>query len=456
MANSATKDLTNGSPMKLILGFSLPLLGGVLFQQFYNLIDTMIVGKFLGKEALAGVGSTGAINFMIIGFCMGVCNGFAIPISQRFGAKDYVSMRKFAAHSIYLAIVFALIMTILASVFCRQTLIWMNTPADVIAYAYSYIIIILIGIPVIYMYNLLSGFLRALGDSRHPVIFVVVGSITNIVLDLFCILVLHMGVAGAAVATVISQLVSGICCLIFILRKIEIIHIRRNEWKVDHSYFGTLCAMGIPMGLQYSITAIGSVILQVAINGLGSDAVAAVTAASKVSMLFCCPFDAMGSTMATYAGQNVGARKLDRLGSGLKACIKLGVTYAIFAFIILFFFGDKFAMLFLDSNETTVLAHARIFLILNSAFYVPLALVNIIRFTIQGMGFSMFAILAGVCEMAARTAVALILVPLIGFTGTCLASPFAWICADIFLIPAFIHVRKRLKKMFGVCTDQSI
>jgi len=193
--------------------------------------------------------------------------------------------------------------------------------------------------------------------------------------------------------------------------------------------------------------------LQVAINGLGSDAVAAVTAASKVSMLFCCPFDAMGSTMATYAGQNVGARKLDRLGSGLKACIKLGVTYAIFAFIILFFFGDKFAMLFLDSNETAVLAHARIFLVLNSAFYVSLALVNIIRFTIQGMGFSMFAILAGVCEMAARTAVALILVPLIGFTGTCLASPFAWICADIFLVPAFIHVRARLRKTLGECTN---
>ncbi|MCH4191267.1 MAG: MATE family efflux transporter [Butyrivibrio sp.] len=450
MANSVTKDLTVGSPMKLILGFSLPLLGGTLFQQLYNLIDTMIVGKFLGKEALAGVGSTGAINFMIIGFCMGVCSGFAIPISQRFGAKDYVSMRRFAAHSIYLSVLFAAVMTFLASIFCRQILELMNTPSDVIDYAYSYILIIFIGIPVIYMYNLLSGILRALGDSRHPVIFVIVGALTNIALDLFCILNLHMGVAGAAVATVISQLVSGVCCLVFIVRKIEIMHIRKSEWKIDYSYFYTLFAMGVPMGLQYSITAIGSVILQVAINGLGSDAVAAVTAASKVSMFFCCPFDAMGSTMATYGGQNVGARKLDRLGTGLKACIKLGVIYSVIAFVVLFFFGDKFAMLFISASETSVLAHARLFLILNSAFYIPLALVNIVRFMIQGMGFSMFAILAGVCEMAARTLVALFLVPVIGFTGICLASPFAWICADLFLIPAFLHVRKQLKKMFRV------
>lgn len=450
MGNSATKDLTTGSPMKLILGFAMPLLGGFLFQQFYSLIDTMIVGQFLGKEALAGVGATGSINFMVIGFCMGVCSGFAIPVSQRFGAKDYHSMRIFVTHSIYLTVVFAAVMTVLVSVFCRQILIAMNTPADIIEYAYSYIFIIFLGIPVVYMYNLLSGILRALGDSRHPVIFLVIASVINIVLDLVCILVFNMGVAGAAIATVVSQLISAICCLIFMMKKISVVRIKTDEWKVNRSYFGILCSMGIPMGLQYSITAIGSVILQVAINGLGSDAVAAVTAGSKVSMFFCCPFDAMGSTMATYGGQNVGAKKLDRLGSGMSACIKLGIGYALIALVVLFLFGRNLSTLFVSSGEAVVLDEAKMFLIYNALFYIPLALVNIIRFMIQGIGFPTFAILAGVCEMVARIAAAVILVPLLGFQGICMASPLAWIAADLFLIPAFIHVRKKLYKMMKV------
>ena len=443
------KDLTVGNPMKLILGFALSLFWGMLFQQLYNIIDTAIVSWFLGKEAYTGMGTTGAVNFLIMGFCMGVCNGFAIPVAQRFGAKDYKSMRKFVSHAIILCSVFAIVMTFFVSVFCRQILVAMKTPEDVIEYAYQYIIVIFLGIPVTYMYNLLSGIIRALGDSKHPVQYLIIASVLNIVLDLVFILPLNLGIFGAAFATVLSQLAAGTMCLIFIIKKIDILHLKKEDWELDRSHFFILFNMGVPMGLQYSITAIGSVILQTAITGLGTDAAAAVTTGSKVAMFFCIPFDALGSTMATYGGQNVGAKKLEHLQQGLIAACKLGCGYAVLAFIVLYFFGRYFAMIFLDAGDVTCLDNAHMFLIYNSMFYIPLALVNIVRFLIQGMGFSMFAVLAGVMEMIGRTLVATLLVPLWGFTAICLASPIAWILADAFLIPAYIIVRNRLRKIFN-------
>ena len=446
---STIKDLTVGNPMSLILGFALSLFWGMLFQQLYNIIDTAIVSWFIGKEAYTGVGTTGAINFLIMGFCMGVCNGFAIPVAQRFGARDYKSMRKFVSHAIILCCIFAAVMTFFVSLFCRQILTAMNTPADVFEYAYKYIIVIFLGIPVTYMYNLLSGIIRALGDSKHPVQFLIIASIINIVLDLLFIIPFHMGITGAALATVISQLISGIMCLVFIVKKIELLHLQKEDWELDRSHFHILMNMGVPMGLQYSITAIGSVILQIAINSLGTDAAAAVTTAQKVGMFFCIPFDALGSTMATYGGQNVGAKKIEHLQQGLVAAVKLGCGYAIAAFIVLYFFGRTFAMIFLDSGDTACLDNAHLYLTINAAFYIPLALVNIVRFLIQGMGFSMFAVLAGVMEMIGRTLVAVVLVPIFGFPAICFASPIAWILADAFLIPAYISVKNKLKRIFN-------
>ena len=420
----------------------------MLFQQLYNVIDTAIVSWFIGKDAYSGMGSTGAVNFLVMGFCMGVCNGFAIPVAQRYGAKDFKSMRKFFTHAIILCSVFALVMTVLVSVFCKQILIGMRTPEVFFDYAYTYILIIFLGIPVTYMYNLLSAVIRALGDSKHPVIYLIIGSVVNIGLDLLFIIPLKWGIFGAAFATVISQLVAGTLCLIFIIRKIDILKLSKSDWELDRSHFLILFNMGVPMGLQYSITAIGSVILQIAINGLGPDAVTAVTTGGKVSMFFCIPFDALGSTMATYGGQNVGAKKLDHLSQGLVAAIKLGCGYSVIAFVVLYFFGRYFAMLFLNASEIQCLDMAHLFIIYNSAFYIPLALVNIVRFLIQGMGFSLFAVIAGVMEMIGRTVMALVLVPHIGFVAVCLASPIAWILADAFLIPAFLRVRAKLNKIF--------
>lgn len=450
MRQNKTRDLTTGSPMKLILGFATPLLFGFLFQQFYSVVDTVIVGQFLGVKALAGVGATGSLNFMIIGFCMGVCNGFAIPVAHKFGAKDYSGMRRVIANSVWLSGIFAVIMTAAVVVLCKNILVWMNTPDDIFEYAYIYILIIFWGIPASYLYNLLSGIIRSLGDSRTPLLFLLISSVLNIVLDLLCILTFQMGIAGAAAATVVSQLVSGVLCLFYMKKKFDILEITKEEWRVNTGYMRVLCGMGVPMGLQYSITAIGSVILQTSVNSLGSVAVASVTAAGKVSMFFCCPFDALGSTMATYGGQNVGAKKLDRLGKGLRACSILGIIYALIAFGVLYVFGDSFVGLFVKEEGAEVMAGARQMLLVVSAFYIPLAFVNIIRFLIQGVGFSAFAVLAGVCEMAARALAGLFLVPSLGFMGACLASPLAWIFADAFLVPAYIHVRRKLDSMMAI------
>lgn len=446
MAKNTTKDMTSGSPMKLILGFAIPLLMGMLFQQVYSLMDTIIVGRFLGVSALAAVGATGSINFLLIGFCLGVCNGFGLPVAQRFGAKDYKSLKKYVGNSAVLAAIIAVIMTTATVLLGRHILIWMKTPSDIIDLSYSYIIVIFAGIPVTILYNILSSYLRSLGDSITPVIFLIISAGLNIALDLLFIVTFHLGVFGAAFATILSQGVSGILCLIYIIAKVDMLHLSKDDWKLDKDYVNYLLMMGLPMGFQYSITAIGSVILQSAVNTLGSTAVASMTAASKISMFMCCPFDALGSTMATYGGQNVGAGKLKRLSKGMWAATLVGSVYSILILGVLYLFGRNLLLLFVNSSEVAVLSQARHFLLVNAAFYIPLALVNIVRFLIQGMGFSICAVFAGVAEMIARAIIGIGFVPKFGFNAACFASPLAWIFADAFLIPAFYVTRSVLMK----------
>lgn len=444
------KDMTNGSPSKHILGFAVPMLFGMLFQQFYNLVDTIIVGKTLGVEALAGVGATGSINFMIIGFCMGVCNGFVIPVAQCFGAKKPADLRKYVFNGYICSIVFAIVLTLASVIFCRRILIIMNTPADIIDHAYNYIVVIFIGIPTVFLYNMVSGVIRSLGDSKAPVVFLVLSSIINVVLDFFLILVCKMGVAGAGWATVTSQLISGLTCLIYMYKKYDILKGDKSERVLDRRFITNLCMNGVPMGLQYSITAIGSTILQAAVNTLGSTYVAAMTAGSKMFNFTCCPFDALGSTMATYAGQNVGAAKIKRLGQGVRSAMIIGSVYSVLSLIALYFTTDYIALLFVNASETTIIALTRQFILASACFYIPLTGVNVVRFCIQGMGFSVFAISAGILEMIGRAFAAIILIPSIGFMGACLASPIAWIAADAFLFPAFIHCAKKLNARHNI------
>lgn len=444
------KDMTNGSPSKHILGFAIPMLFGMLFQQFYNLVDTIIVGKTLGVEALAGVGATGSINFMIIGFCMGVCNGFVIPVAQCFGAKKPADLRKYVFNGYICSVVFAIVLTLASVIFCRKILIVMNTPTDIIDHAYNYIVVIFIGIPTVFLYNMVSGVIRSLGDSKTPVVFLVLSSIINVVLDFFLILVCKMGVAGAGWATVTSQLISGLTCLIYMYKKYDILKGDKSERVLDRRFITNLCMNGVPMGLQYSITAIGSTILQAAVNTLGSTYVAAMTAGSKMFNFTCCPFDALGSTMATYAGQNVGAAKIKRLGQGVRSAMIIGSVYSVLSLIALYFTTDYIALLFVNASETTIIALTRQFILASACFYIPLTGVNVVRFCIQGMGFSVFAISAGILEMIGRAFAAIILIPSIGFMGACLASPIAWIAADAFLFPAFIHCAKKLNARHNI------
>lgn len=444
------KDMTNGSPSKHILGFAVPMLFGMLFQQFYNLVDTIIVGKTLGVEALAGVGATGSINFMIIGFCMGVCNGFVIPVAQCFGAKKPSDLRKYVFNGYICSVVFAIVLTLASVIFSRKILIVMNTPADIIDHAYNYIVVIFIGIPTVFLYNMVSGVIRSLGDSKTPVVFLVLSSIINVVLDFFLILVCKMGVAGAGWATVTSQLISGLTCLIYMYKKYDILKGDKSERVLDRRFITNLCMNGVPMGLQYSITAIGSTILQAAVNTLGSTYVAAMTAGSKMFNFTCCPFDALGSTMATYAGQNVGAAKIKRLGQGVRSAMIIGSIYSVLSLVALYFTTDYIALLFVNASETTIIALTRQFILASACFYIPLTGVNVVRFCIQGMGFSVFAISAGILEMIGRAFAAIILIPSIGFMGACLASPIAWIAADAFLFPAFIHCAKKLNARHNI------
>ena len=449
-SSSPAKDLTVGSPMKLILGFAFPMFLGLLFQQFYSLVDTMIVGKYLGVDPFAGVGSTGSLNFIVIGFCMGLCSGFSVPISQSFGAKDFPLLRKMVTNSVWLCTFFSVVITTLMLLFCRPVLTWMNTPENIFEYAYIYIFIIFAGIPCTILYNMTAAILRALGDSKSPIIFLAISSAINIGLDLLLIIVFRMGVDGAALATVVSQGVSGVISIIYIKKKFDILAMEKGDWKLERHLAGKLTGVGIPMGLQYSITGIGSVILQTAVNGLGSIYVASMTAGSKINIFLACPFDALGQTMAPYAGQNIGARKLDRVGKGRRSAWTLGLIVSGLMVIVVKLFGDQLTMLFLDEKDPVIMQNSTQFLIIVSAFYCLLTLVNTVRFTIQGMGFSSLAIIAGVMEMIARGIAGMLLVPAFGYLGACYSSPLAWLLADAFLIPAFFLCKRKVARQLEV------
>ena len=440
-----TKDLTTGSPLKLILYFAFPTYLGMLFQQFYNIVDTVIVGKLLGIGPLAGVGSTGSLNFMVLGFCMGLCSGFAIPIAQKFGAREESALRKYVANSFWLAAVFSVLLTVPVCLFCRPILRLMNTPEDVFEYAYRYIFIIFLGIPAAFLYNILAGILRSLGDSKTPVVFLALSSFLNIALDIITIRLFGMGVEGTALATVISQAASGIICFFYTKKRYAVLRMNAQERRPDGRCMARLCYMGIPMGLQYSVTAIGTLIIQATMNGFGSAAVAGATAAQRIHGFLACPLDALGSTMAPYTGQNMGAGKLERISKGVWSASLCGIACSAAMYAVAAVFGRSLVCIFLDVPEETVIGYAAQFLTITAGGYCLLTLVNVVRFSIQGMGFSVLAIVSGIMEMIARAIAGLFLAPRFGFAAVAFAHPLAWIFADVFLIPAFLLCRKRIQ-----------
>ena len=447
---SAQNDMTVGNPMKIIFGFTLPIFIGNVFQQFYNMADAVIVGKFVGNKALAAVGSTGTIMFLIYGFVVGMTAGFTVLTAQKFGAGDMKGMRKTVAGAGILSFVVGALLTILFMAFMKPLLILMNTPSDIFADAYSYIMIVSGGILAQMLYNLLSSILRALGNSKLPLVFLIISALLNIVLDLVFIVGFGMGAKGAAVATVIAQGVSGILCLFYIIAKIPILHLKREDLDVGSTIYKNQLRIGVPMALQYSITAIGTMMVQSSLNILGSTLVAAYTAAGKIEQVVTQAYVAMGTTMATYAAQNIGAGSVKRIREGFKACTVIGVVYSFVAAGFIMTVGKYMTYLFVSEDVDIIMNSVDIYLKCIGIFFIPLAVVNIYRNGIQGLGYGLLPMMAGVAELIGRGVVAVIAGAKRSYPGVCLAGPAAWVLAGGLLIVMYYFIMNvNMRKIFG-------
>lgn len=438
-------DMTKGNPISLILRFALPLLLGNLLQQFYNIADAAIVGRFLGPDALAAVGSTGSVQFVILGFCIGTCTGFCVPVTQRFGAQEYREMRSLLFNSILLTGMIAVITTVLCAVFCTGLLKVLSVPDNIWEDARAYILVIFIGIPFTLLYNLAASILRSVGDSRTPFLILAVSTVANIVLDLFCVVVLHWGCAGAAIATVASQAFSGLLCVLVIWRKYEILHIRKEERKISTGQIRRLLLVGVPMGLQFSITGIGGMVLQSATNSLGSMYASARTVAGRINMFAMCPLDALSSGVATYCSQNYGAGDYKRIREGVKISLIAGLIYAFGIGVLLVLFGRTACLIFLSASEEQILDASQLLLRRCGIFFALLAPLDIFRITVQALGRSGRAVIAGVMEMIARAGVVILFVPAYGFNAISVADPLAWLAADLYIIPVCIMLLRKIK-----------
>ncbi len=445
----STTDMTVGSPLRAIFRFAVPLILGYILQQMYLIIDAAIVGRWIGVQALAAVGASSSIMFLIMGFCNGSCAGFAIPVAQAFGAKDYAKMRAYVANSIRIAVVFAVTITFLSCIFCAKILHLVNTPDEVFGDAYTFLMLQFAAIPFTIAYNLLAGQIRALGNSKQPFFFLITASVVNIILDAVLILGMELGVEGAGIATWLSQALSVVLCIEYIQRKVKMLIPQGEERKYDNKKISILLNNGVPMGLQFSITGIGIIMLQSANNALGTVYIAAFTASMRIKYLFTCVFENIGVAMATYCGQNLGAQQLERIGQGVRVAIKMMLVYFVFTFLLIYPFADEMMMLFVDKDEMEVVTFAAQFMRVANYFYPCLGLLTILRYSIQGLGYSNLSMLSGVMEMIARCGVSLWLVPALTWTGVCYGDPVAWIMADMFLIPAFWWLYRHLREVSG-------
>ena len=440
-----TNDMTTGNPVKLILLFSIPLLIGNIFQQFYSMVDTIIVGRFIGVEALAAVGTTSSMVFLVNGFVMGLTSGVAVLISQKYGAKDEVGVKEAVASSIILSIIATILVTFISVLSAKPLLTLMNTPSNIMKDASTYIIILYAGNIAIIFYNMMAAILRALGDSKTPLYFLIVSSVLNIILDLVLIINFKMGVAGAAYATVISQGVSAILCVIYTYKRYKILRLKKDDFKVKKKYYRKHLKVGIPMALQFSITSIGIMTVQSAINIFGSTVIASYAASSKVLQLVMQPATTLGVTMATYCGQNIGAKRYDRIKEGVKKCVQISIITSVISAIILIFLGKYFVMMFVSNPDAEILSYAQQVLNISAIFFIPLGLIFVYRNALQGIGDSFIPMMAGVYELVARAIVAFTLPKVLEFMGICLADPVAWFAAVIPLAYTYYKREKSFK-----------
>lgn len=446
MSADTTNDMTSGSPVRLILQFMIPVCLGNIFQQFYNVADSIVAGQFIGVNALAAIGSTGSLMFFVTGWLNGLSSGFAILVSQRFGARRYDQMRHYVAMSIYLAASFAIVMTAGLLILNEPILRMMNFSDEIMPDVTAYMGIIYAGLIVTAAYNSLAAFLRALGDSKSPLYFLIISAAINVALDIAFIVWFGMGVEGCAYATVIAQGISALLCFVYILKKFPILHLKKEDFRISFRSFGHLLSLGIPMGLQFSITAIGTIIVQGAVNVYGEIYMAGFAAAGKLQNIIATVFTAFGATIATFVGQNRGAGKMDRVKTGVKYTQIMILIWSVVTMALVFFFGKYMMLLFVSASETEVIDAASVYFRTVFWCYPFLGSIFLYRNTLQGMGYGLVPMLGGVFELAARSAIVMTVAGRTSFAGVCLSDPAAWIAALIPLVPYYIYTMRKWEK----------
>jgi len=437
-------DMTKGSPAKLIARFIIPIIIGNIFQQLYNMVDMIIVGRYVGLDALAAVGATGSITFLILGFTMGLTTGFTVLTAQRFGAGDREGMKKSIGSAAVLSIIITVLMTAVSLLGTNPLLHWMNTPENIFDMSRKYLQVICAGLCFTVLYNLLSSIMRSIGNSVVPLVLLLISSLINIVLDYVLIVYGHMGVAGAALATVISQGVSGILCLLYIIFKVPALHIGRIHLKPDGQCMRNQLTVGVPMALQFSITAVGTILVQSALNLLGSTAVASYSVSCKVEQLVTQPFVAMGVTMATYCAQNRGVNDLTRIKSGVRLANIISAGYAVIIYGMVNLILPYIIPLFVAEDVSTVYGYARTYIVICGIFFIPLGMIHIFRNAMQGCGYGFWPMMGGVVELISRMVAAFVAASLVSYYGICFANASAWLMGGIFLGIAYRLVMKKM------------
>ncbi|MGN0641697.1 MAG: MATE family efflux transporter [Huintestinicola sp.] len=444
------RELTSGNPAKIILTFTVPIIIGSLFQQLYSMIDTVIVGRTIGVGAIAALGSTSYISNLIIGFMTGLTNGFAIVIAKHFGAGDKVKMRRAVAGTVLLGFFVSAVFTVLSLVFLKPFLRILNTPEDIFDTAYSYIRIILLFMTAAMLYNMAAGVLRAVGDSITPLIFLILSSFVNVGLDLLFIVKFRMGVEGAACATVISQASSFILCFILILKKFPYLLPGKEEMRVTLGELWELLSMGLSLALMFSIVEIGSLILQRAINNFGTETIAAHTAARKISGILMLPYSALGSACATYCSQNLGARKPERIGAGIKSSILMGWVWSLIAVLVGYAFSTPIVKFIAGTDSGYIVETASRYMRVNTPFYFVLAVLIVMRSSLQGLGRKTVPVASSVIEMIGKAVVAFLAAPAVGYFGVMISEPAVWIFMTVLLVLGYVCDKELMAATFKV------
>jgi putative MATE family efflux protein len=439
-------DMTKGKSLPLMMKFMIPVVAGNIFQQLYNMVDTMIVGRFVGVDALAAVGAVGSVVFLILGFAMGLTTGFTVITAQRFGAGDYEGMKKSLGSAAILAVCAICLLTFVSLKGMNTLLNWMNTPENILEMSRSYLSIICAGLGFTVLYNLLSSIMRAIGNSLVPLVLLIISSITNVGLDLLFVVTFRMGVAGAAYATVISQALSGVLCLLYIFRKVPILKMEKQHWSVDKQTVRNQLTIGVPMALQFSITAVGVIIVQGALNLLGSMAVASYSVSAKIEQLVTQPFAALGVTVATFSAQNRGINALGRIREGVKIANVISAIYSVIVYGLINLILPLLVQMFVTEDVASVTELARTYIVINGALFIPLGMIFIFRNALQGCGYGFWPMMGGVVEMVCRCIIAFWAADRRSFTGVCLSNGLTWLITGIFLLIIYLITMKKLRK----------